>query len=191
MVLSQLARPFCYYLIEQPQKKIVDWVIPAALALISAVFFTWTAGVVNFFGPGGVVAMTLGLIQSLPGFYIAALAAIATFGRTDIDELMPGNPPPTVKTRSSVGNYNSIALTRRRFLCLLFAFLTVECLLIAMAFILTVSFAAPLAKLFSPAIYLSIRFVTLFVLSLFLAQMLTATLWGLYYLGDRIHLSTR
>ncbi len=189
MVLSQLARPFCYYLIEQPQKKFVDWVIPAVLALASAVFFTWTAGVVNFFGPGGIVAMTLGLIQSLPGFYIAALAAIATFGRTDIDEIMPGNPPPTVKTRSSVGKYNSIALTRRRFLCLLFAFLTVECLLISLAFILTVSFAAPLAALLSPGVYVYVRFTALFVMSLFLAQMLTATLWGLYYLGDRIHLA--
>jgi hypothetical protein len=35
----------------------------------------------------------LGFIQNLPGFFIAALAAVATFGRADLDALMPGKPP--------------------------------------------------------------------------------------------------
>jgi hypothetical protein len=35
----------------------------------------------------------LGFVQVLPGFYIAALAAIATFNKTDIDKIMAAPAP--------------------------------------------------------------------------------------------------
>nr|WP_147310346.1 hypothetical protein [Cupriavidus taiwanensis] len=168
----------------------MDWLVPAAIALILTAGFCWARGTVNFFGAGGVISLILGFVQNLPGFYIAALAAIATFGRTDIDELMPGSPPPSIETVTVNGVTNMVRLTRRRFLCLLFAFLTVECVALTLSSVALVAFAPGAAQLLSshPLVHGIVFASVVFAYFLFLAQLLLATLWGLYYLGERIHL---
>jgi len=125
----------------------------------------------------------------LPGFYIAALAAIATFGRTDIDEIMPGSPPPRLETATVNGGVNLIELTRRRFLCLLFAFLTVECVALTLGSVLVLSAVPAIVECIGDRETL-LRIVSafgVFFYCLVLTQLMIATLWGLYYLGERIH----
>lgn len=75
-----------------------------------------------------VIAKILGFVQNLPGFYIAALSAIATFNKTDIDKTMPA---PAPKLDIVVQGHNiAIELTRQRFLCSMFAFLTAESMIL-------------------------------------------------------------
>jgi hypothetical protein len=188
MLIYQLLRPITGYLsIQHPTKRIVDWVIPCFFALVFTLVIALFRERVNFFGAGGFISLVLGYVQNLPGFYIAALAAIATFARTDIDVLMPGNPPPKIRTEDNRGITNLVELTRRRFLCLLFAFLTAECIFLTFVSIVAISIAAG-AKAALPAfLYLPAFYVTTFVYFLLLSQLLIATLWGLYYLGERIH----
>lgn len=129
----------------------------------------------------------LSFVQNLPGFYIAALAAIATFGRHDIDEAMPGSPPPRIKTITTSGHGNVIVLMRRRFLCLLFAYLTVECIALTLFSIFAISLAPAMRGLVSPIMLLIGHAISSVVVLFLLTQLMVATLWGLYYLDERIH----
>ncbi|CAB3680894.1 hypothetical protein [Achromobacter kerstersii] len=189
MILSQLSRPFAYLAISHPEKRWVDFILPSVLAVLGTGVTWYLNGKVNFFGAGGVVASILGFVQNLPGFYIAALAAIATFGRADIDQEMPGDPPPMLKTRTVNGVANNMRLTRRRFLCLLFAFLTVECVVLTLFSIGLNSLAPAMQEARNEVWFTGARLAATFVYWFLVAQMLIATLWGIYYLGERIHLS--
>lgn len=190
MIISQLFRPISGYLsIQHPTKKFVDWVVPAILALVFT-FSIWSIRQnINFFGPGGFISLVLGYVQNLPGFYIAALAAIATFARTDIDVLMPGDPRPKIRTENSSGITNLVELTRRRFLCLLFAFLTAECIFLTFISVAAISFAPSLKNAIPTPFHVYAFYLSVFFYAFVLVQLLIATLWGLYYLGERIHQS--
>jgi hypothetical protein len=188
MVINQLLRPiFGYLAIQHPTKRFVDWILPAGLSVLATLAIFFSRQHINFFGPGGVVSLVLGYVQNLPGFYIAALAAIATFARPDIDVLMPGDPPPRIRSEDNRGIVNLIELTRRRFLSLLFAFLTIECIFLTFLSIAMVSVAPAFASVLSAVGHEIVYSISVFVYFLILFQLLIATLWGLYYLGERIH----
>lgn len=188
MVINQLLRPvFGYLAIQHPTKRFVDWVLPAGLSLIATLVIYLSRTNLNFFGSGGVISLVLGYIQNLPGFYIAALAAVATFARPDIDVLMPGDPPPRILSEDNRGVVNLIQLTRRRFLSLLFAFLTIECIFLTLLSIAMIVAAPGILHLLDELGHKIAYAVTVFFYFLILFQLLIATLWGLYYLGERIH----
>ena len=187
MIFYQLFRPFDYLRIDQKEKRIADWYIPGIMAILFAIGAFVLRGHVNVYGRDGIISMVLSFIQNLPGFYIAALAAIATFGRTDIDSIMPGNPPPSIQTYTTIGKRNRIPLTRRRFLCLLFAFLTIECILLTLASIGGISIAPFLRTILDNGSQIALYLLGIFIYFFLLIQLVVVTFWGLYYLGDRIH----
>lgn len=91
---------------------------------------------------GGFIKSISGFVSNLPGFYIAALAAIATFNREQIDYPLIGtNGTPFIKITRTKENGRIVdtqeKLTRRLFLCMLFSFLTALsiCIVIFNAFI--------------------------------------------------------
>lgn len=179
-----IVSPLAYLHIKHPNKWVLDWLYPMIFAVLS-VGFIWK------FGRAGLIAGQSGLLDRLilvcsilPGFYIAALAAIATFNRPDIDEVMP-DPTPTLKIEIG-GRPNVIDLTRRRFLAYLFAFLCWE----SIALLITCVFAGITAEELMVAMgsYAFIaKYLFLFVLLLLFWQLIFATFLGLYYLGDRLN----
>ena len=186
MLFYQLLRPFDYLKITHSEKWKFDWLIPGVIALSAAALYAVLRGNIVMYGERGAVERILSLVQILPGFYIAALAAIATFGRNDIDREMPP-PTPTVEIRVG-GIPNTIPLTRRRFLCFLFAFLTAESLsvwIIGSAGMLL----APLVAGTYSAYLIGGAFDVVFAAIVFFmfSQMIVITFMGLYYLGDRLH----
>ncbi len=186
MIAYQLFRPFAYLSINHPSKKIVDVTIPVVLMFCSLTVLFLGRGALNVWGTGGLVTLIQAVVQALPGFYIAALAAVATFGRqTSLDALIP-EPTPTIETWYGTDKVE-IELTRRRFLCLLFAHLTALSLALSMfaAFALSI---APLVRNALPGWFGEVLF---YVFSaayfFFVFQMLIVTLWGLFYLSDKMH----
>lgn len=186
-MIRHLLRPLSYLSIEHQQKWRVDWLYPFILAVISTslIFVMKRYGTISLYADGGMIAKILGFIQGLPGFYIAALAAIATFNKTDIDKTMPAPAPKidiVVQGRNVV-----IELTRRRFLCSMFAFLTAESLIIIVLAIFSQSIYTPMKSLVSEPwqIWISAAFMLTFFLLFW--QMILASFWGLFYLGDRLH----
>jgi hypothetical protein len=160
---------------------------PFALTFVSCLvlFYLKSVGTVTFYADSGVLSKCLGFIQSLPGFYIAALAAIATFNKADIDRTMPAPAPSlssTVRGQSVV-----IELTRRRFLCSMFAFLTAESIVLVLLSIFGQTVANPVRGLIGDT-YQSV--VSVLFMALYLGifwQMIVTTFLGLFYLGERLH----
>jgi len=186
-MLNNILKPFHYLRIHHGAKKKVDWYLPTFFTFVSLAFFIALDQTlkVDVFSASGLINRTLSFIQSLPGFYIAALAAIATFNKIDIDYIMPW-PAPKMAIQIA-GKTQDIELTRRRFLCLLFAFLTAESLLIIGISIISISAAEPLKTLIPPIYHQLVKYGFVGFFAFLVWQMIVATFWGLYYLGDRLH----
>lgn len=186
MLIGQLLKPFGYLAIQHPYKWVVDWLYPCLMAIVSVALILQFSDVAKLVEPNGMVAMLLSFIQSLPGFYIAALAAIATFGRLDIDDVLP-EPTPKVVIKLR-GRENTIDLTRRRFLAMLFAFLTGESITIVIYCIALISFGSLVNGYMyaNNAVGHYLYIASIFLLFIFVYQMILATFWGLYYLGYKL-----
>lgn len=186
MLIGQLLKPFGYLAIQHPYKWVVDWLYPCLMAILSIALILTLSDVAKLVEPNGMIAMLLSFIQSLPGFYIAALAAIATFGRLDIDDILP-EPTPKVVIKLR-GRENTIDLTRRRFLAMLFAFLTGESIAIVIYCIALISFGSSVNGYVygDSAIGHYLYVASIFLLFIFVYQMILATFWGLYYLGYKL-----
>ncbi|MCK9715008.1 hypothetical protein LT722_20400 [Pseudomonas syringae pv. syringae] len=182
-MLKQICQPLSYLAIQHPQKWKIDWLFPALAAVICVYFSADEAWQTAAYRTGGPISMLLGFFQCLPGFYIAALAAIATFGRTDIDDILP-EPAPTVKLTTR-GENILIKLTRRRFLAMLFSFLTCESIVLVLYSVFFLSCGGEISDIrhFGDVALLGLTFI--FYTLLF--QMVAATFWGLFYLGFKLH----
>lgn len=187
MFIYHLFRPFSYLGIAYPRKWRLDWLIPLLLSIVSAGALAILATVAPFsiLGDTGLLAKLVSLLQTLPGFYIAALAAIATFNRIDIDRPMPA-PSPQINIVVR-GKKVPIDLTRRRFLCVLLAFLTAESLLLLVSAVFSQTIAPAFRVLVPEKWHFACLYGALFVYLILFWQMMVVTFVGLFYLGDRIH----
>lgn len=182
-----MLQPLSYLAIRHPQKWKVDWLFPISISIVCTWFSIgddWKSDIYRTAGP---ISLLLGFLSCLPGFYIAALAAIATFGRNDIDNVLP-EPTPTVKLNTR-GENTMIKLTRRRFLAMLFSFLTCESISLVLLSVLLLSCGSSLSNIdvWNNTVAQCISIAMTFVYYTLLMQMLTATFWGLYYLGFKLH----
>ncbi|MHC8293856.1 hypothetical protein [Pseudomonas sp. LB3P58] len=186
-MLNQMLQPLSYLVIRHPQKWKVDWLFPIIIALVCTACSIGEDWVADIYRSSGPVSMLLGFFSSLPGFYIAALAAIATFGRNDIDNVLP-EPTPTVKLTTR-GENILVKLTRRRFLAMLFAFLTCESIALVLFSVLFLSYGPMFAGvgLWGGVAGKVLVLGMTFIYYTLLMQMLAATFWGLYYLGFKLH----
>lgn len=188
-ILHQLLRPFGYLNIKGVSGKFIyDWAIPFALSCLSMIYLYAATTPKVLLSSDGFLKNTISFISILPGFYIAALAAIATFNRKQIDDpLISDNGTPYIYVKGVKENGKPYRtkedMTRRLFLCMLFSFLTAESILLIMLH----NFASPLL---STATNIYCLGVYLFIFLLILWQLLVTTFFGLYYLGDRIHMSS-
>lgn len=186
-MFRHLLRPLSYLSIEHKQKRVVDWVYPIVLAILTIViiFCLKQFGNIAIYADGALLEKILGFVQGLPGFYIAALAAIATFNKLDIDKTMP---KPAPKMGSMIrGQIVCIELTRRRFLCSMFAFLTAESLILIILAIFGQTVYLPV-KAIIPVNFHTLTSISYMLLFMFIFwQMLITSFWGLFYLGDRLH----
>lgn len=188
-IFHHLLRPFGYLSIKGVNGKLLyDWITPLILTLLSFLFFYISGFPVNkLLENDGLIKSLSSFIGSLPGFYIAALAAIATFNRKQIDYPLindNGNPYIYITGVKENGKIYQAKedLTRRLFLCMLFSFLTALSILI----IVFNAFVMPVVT-FKESYPITITFLSVY---LFLTwQLLVTTFFGLYYLGDRIHMN--
>jgi hypothetical protein len=167
----------------------LNWWIPLILAAGIVAFLYQLAPSVNLYAADGLMLKLLGFVQSLPGFYVAALAALATFNQPGLDVLMPGRPP--VARIIYNGSPVLMELTRRRFLCLMFSYLTAISFLLTLTLVATTSLATPLqeclVRMDVPYVVGTLRWGACLILLAALFQMLSVTFYGLFYIGERMH----
>ncbi|HAV5317768.1 hypothetical protein ABTP12_14810 [Acinetobacter baumannii] len=165
----------------------VDWIYPFIIAIISTCIAVLLHHYIKIcaescktiFFMNDSFGIILGFLQTLPGFYIAALAAISTFNNPDMDKPMSGSPPL---------DKNLNTMSRRRFLAQAFSYLTflsicifIACTVIKYFFSIGIVITNYYLSLISYAI-------SIFFLVLFFTQMILITFYCLYYLGNRIHI---
>ena len=127
----------------------------------------------------------IGLFQTLPGFYIAALAAISTFPSTSMDQDMP-EPTPYLGEK---GTPSCDRMTRRRFLSYMFSYLAYISIITLFSTAITV-FMYDNEILKSSILFNNISYFFSCLIAFFLiTQIVSLTFVGLWYLGERIHLN--
>lgn len=98
---------------------------------------------------------------------------------------MPGVPPTLKVTYNN--SQTTVQLTRRRFLSSMFAYLTALCVLITVSSITALAVADPLKQALPVVFHLPARLTFSVIYVTFIVQMISITMWGLYYLGERMH----
>lgn len=184
-IFGQLLTPVAYLRIRHPVKPWFDWYLPAAItvAVCAAIYFAPKP--VRVFGEYGLIFFVTDLIKMLIGFYIAALAAVATFTREGMDDLIQGDPA-TLSVRRK-GKPKDSTLTRRRFLSYLFGYLAFAGFVLYFAGAATSLFGSNLALLQAAAWGSALKWCFVLIYVFFTANVLTTTLLGLHFLTDRIH----
>ncbi len=153
------------------------------LGLIGAIFISIFPEI-NIFGANGLIYLVNGLIPVLAGFYVASLAAVATFNRPQLDDVMGGIAPRLNCSR----NPDPLRLTRRHFLCILFGYLagaTIS-LYIVGAISILIAPVLPVPDFYRHILKSFFSFIFLSAVS----EIVMATFVGLYFLIDRIHRDT-
>lgn len=180
--MISLLRPWSYLLI-RPQTsdlKMVNYYLPLGLALVT-IFSSYlinSDGATIFLDDSALIKIG-SFIQTLPGFYLAALAAIATFSKPDLDAFLLGK-----ELYISNEDGNEIRLTRRRFLTIMFAYLTVQSFVFSLLCVMinNINFS-----IFDYATNNYLAFIVGGFLFFIFWQLITITLWGIFYLAEKIH----
>ncbi|HHL2729187.1 TPA: hypothetical protein ACQ4J9_001814 [Yersinia enterocolitica] len=175
-IRSKILTPIDYLRINHPEKRWFDFVIPVVLSAIVVVILNLLPKSISLIGKDSLVSLVNGILQILSGFYIASMAAVATFQKAGMDDVMTGSPP-TLRGQP---------LTRRRFLTYLFGYL---------AFISIGMYFAGGAVQLSSASIQQIGFEShafwkntfLFVYIFFVFNIILTTALGMFFMIDKMH----
>lgn len=185
--LGQLLTPLSYLRIRHPLKAWFDYVVPAITAVTVTVVLLSLPVSVPLLGESGVISVVTGLLQILVGFYIAALAAVATFAREGLDEPMSGDDALLMVER--MGHKIHAKLSRRQFLCYLFGYLAFSALALYFLGSLANLLKGNFELLFSSYTLPYLRHLAFALYVFWTSNVLVTTLLGLHYLTDRLHRS--
>ena len=186
---TRLLRPLNYLRITGQQLWRYSWCYPAVVALSSLLYivlyqkFSGNGPVGDIFK--SIVVALSALLQIMPGFYIAALAAISTFNGPNMDTELSG---ASVKLRAwENGELSERPLSRRRFLAYLFGYLSFLSLMLFIGGIVLLKINPTVFLTFWPTFASVVNKIIFFFFLFFFSQMFILTLLGLFYLVDRIH----
>lgn len=189
----ELFRGLAYRSIEHANARLYTTWLPLALAGAFLVGFYALPVKPPLLGKDGAFASALSILSTLPGFYFAGLAAIATFTNPTIDQEMQA-PAPELKLLIA-GREAMKPLTRRQFLCYLFSYLViisfVLCfeLLILNAAVGSVAQGRMMVEAWShgATIWGTVKGLALAQIAALTASLLATTLHGVFFLTERIH----
>lgn len=189
----ELSRGMAYRSIKHVGMRTYTTWLPLVLALSMTVLYVISPIKPKLVGSSGMASSLLTLVSTLPGFYFAGLAAVATFGSPTMDQVMPA-PAPKVDMRVT-GQTVPVDLTRRLFLSYLFSYLVIVSLALCFALVALISLTDA-----SNALHASIVSATGLVwpwfaikagiglgLTFGFASLLVSTLHGIFFLTEKIH----
>ncbi|WP_205599369.1 hypothetical protein [Aeromonas rivipollensis] len=186
VVLGKLIAPMKYLGIFHAEKMWFDYFLPLICAALFTIGYFFLPKPFPLTGASGLIGQVNGLLQVLIGFYIASLAAVATFQGQGMDGFMEGSPPTMNEKRKGVTK--EVYLSRRRFLSYLFGYLALMSLVV---FFIGVMVNLTSESIFTWTKALSytsyIKVASLFVYMFFICNIFITTLLGLYYLTVKIH----
>lgn len=179
-------RTLNYIRIEHGYRKQFHFVIPSVLsALILLPIFIFASDP-NIFGQGGLLAGFSQLLAILAPFFIASLAAVATFAANETFDKKFKMAEPVQLNVLEKGKFKTRDISLRQFLSLLFGYCGVISLTLFLITLVGPIISSGLADFFGW--WASCLGKIFFILFVFIfCHMITATLLGLYYLSDKMH----
>jgi len=194
--LRQLSVPINYLRIRHGDtlfrsKAVYDFVLPIILTLVTCVIFWWLGISQRIFDHKDLVKQLTDLLALMIVFYMAALAAVATFDRKGIDDPLKGGDALLRARHHDTGEAIDRKLSYRQFISYLFGYLSFLSLCLYI-FIIVFALAWPvfekhfagtriewyLESIADPAIFA----VTFFAVW----QLVITSLLGIYFLTERI-----
>lgn len=160
---------------ERNSKAFVDWWLPLGLSSIAVLCTLLLPNALPITGDKGLVESVGGLLEALTGFYVASLAAVATF------------PNPQLGANAIGYSLDAKPIVRRNLICLLFGYLATLSITIYVAGLASSIPLACVALIPHEILRLVATKFLSFVYLFACCQLLTVTLLGLYYLSVRIH----
>lgn len=156
----------------------------ASITVLALIIF---APNMDIYGNSGIFVKLTPFLAVISPFFLAALAAVATFGGTKFfDEDFKMAEPVTLSVIGEMGALESINVKPRHFLSLLFGYCCVVALNLFIFSIFVPQIAGGLADLLgNSALYIS--WLGLLVFLFFFYQVIIATLLGIYFLSDKMH----
>ncbi len=152
---------------------------------ISLLFFL--ARSIDAYGPTGLINQLSPFLAVFAPFFLAALAAIATFsGPKFMDESFQMTSAVTLKFAGELGVVEPQDVTPRHFLSLLFGYCCVVSLALFLLSVLVPILAPNIAAMLGDyAEFFGWIFLSLYLFLFF--QIVLLTLLGIYYLSDKVH----
>ncbi|MEZ9392036.1 hypothetical protein AB4222_09050 [Vibrio splendidus] len=185
MFFEQITRPFGYLKIKEVKGKgFYDYVLPLILTVLTCLAIKASSFEIASSINTKLVDGFASFVANLPGFYIAALAAVATFNSPQLEQVIntSSNRKPYIKTNfineNKQPDTKNTILRRRHYLCYLFAFLTANSFILVLLNKLSVLIPSNLES------FIWLYLITFFFL---LWQLVVVTFCGLYYLAERLH----
>lgn len=183
--LTTLLTPLKYLRVSNSHKLAWDLWIPLAAAAV----FTALVGLLPvqpaLLGERGLVHGVNELLKMLVGFYIASLAAVSSFNNEALDQQVSGEGVTLY-----IKGEGTQKLTRRRFLSLLFGYLSFLAIVLYLGGVLAQLAAPSLEKLAELRYIDKARLLAIWCYLALVWQLICITMVGLYYLSDRIHRRT-
>ncbi|ELB2267901.1 hypothetical protein M2H05_22795 [Vibrio vulnificus] len=174
-ILRKLFKPLIYLQIKHKQKFYIDWVLPVVIGAILTTIFFFSPVQIKLLGQGSLISLVNGLLQILIGFFVASLAAVATFQREGLDDVMVGTSP-TLKGKK---------ITRRQFVCYMFGYLALVSIALYFGGGVT-ELSIGLLRILITEKFLLFKYSAIFIYMSVLVNLVITTMLALYYLTDRI-----
>lgn len=178
----KILTPLTFLRLRSDDLRVYQWIMPGVLALVALIGFYQLQVRPPVLTDKGLINTVNGLLNTLIGFYIAALAAIATFKNDTLDQEMKGRTPTLTVKRG--GEVDREKFTRRRFLVVLFGYCAFLAIMLFGFGVVSLMVAPSFAKLKMIGV---LRFAWLSAYFAMCASLLVTTLLGLHYLIDRMH----
>ncbi|SMH60494.1 hypothetical protein SAMN02982994_5529 [Azospirillum lipoferum] len=178
--------PMRYLRISHPEKKVYDIILPIIFVITGLGIYNALPVKPPLLGDNGVLKDFKDVLTLLIAFFVAALAAIATFQRPGLDEVMKGSNPPSIPVYQYSRKWWK-PLTRREFLCHLFGYLSFLSLILFVTITIVKISSPSLKQVVEPHSYILIKNIFIALFSGGIGHLLVTTMLALYYLTDRIH----
>lgn len=179
--VRRLTAPLDFLRIKHPEKIKYDYVYPIILTTSFMLLYYTLPIRPSVVLAGGLFEDVQQLLSLLFPFFVAALAAVASYQRPSLDEYTSG-PRPVTLHEDGIDK----ALTRRRVVCYMFGYLSFLSLILLL-YIFAAKLVTPSLIMFTSIYAPYVKFLGLLIFASMLSNLIITTLWGLFYLTDRLH----
>lgn len=187
MEKSALLRALNYQRVRHGYAIRYNLIYPALVAIASVWAINAYGSLSDEFEVDGFVRETLSILSILAPFFIASLAAVATFdGPADFDEPFKMSSPLTLTIVGKGGEWALIHPTQRHFLSLLFGYCATLAIFLLLFVILSPTLSSPWFGISTDAWWYA-QAVSMILFVFFLTQLVLSMMLGIYYLADRLH----